>query len=73
MAKEIDFLTLEESPEVNQNYPYSLEAWEYEKPSGGCRCKSKEDLRTMYTLWKEVYGTFNLKYMFKYLNQQINL
>ena len=73
MAKEIDFLTFDESPEVNSNYPYSLEAWEYEKPSGGCRCKNKEDLRAMYTLWKEIYGCYNLKYIFKKLNEQINL
>ena len=71
--KSIDFLTLEESPEGNPEYPYSLEAWEYDRPSGGCRCKSKDDLKAMYQLWKETYGTINLKYYFKKGEQVIQL
>lgn len=74
MAKEIDFLTLEESPESNPDYPFTLEAYDYgDKPSGGCRCKTKDDLKLMYQLWKEVYGIYNLKYVFKKLDKEIVL
>ena len=74
MANKIDFLTFEESPEENPEYPYTLEAYDYgNKPSGGCRCKSKDDLRTMYQLWKETYGVYNLKYYFKKNDKEILL
>lgn len=62
MSKEIDFITLEEN---NPEYPFSMEAYEYNKPSGGCRTRNKNDLKAMYQLWKETYGTLNLKYIFK--------
>ena len=62
MSKEIDFITLEEN---NPEYSFSMEAYEYGKPSGGCRTRNKNDLKAMYQLWKETYGTLNLKYIFK--------
>lgn len=70
MAKIIDFITLEENDPA---YPYSMEAYEYEKPSGGCRTRNKEDLKAMYQLWKEIYGTINLKYYFKKGDRGIEL
>ena len=70
MAKQIDFITLDE---IDPAYPYSMEAYEYEKPSGGCRTRNKNDLQAMYQLWKEVYGTINLKYIFKKNDEKINL
>ena len=68
--KTIDFITLEETDPA---YPYSMEAYEYEKPSGGCRTRNKNDLQAMYQLWKETYGTINLKYIFKKNDEKINL
>ena len=70
MAKTIDFITIEEG---DPSYPFSLEAWEYDKPSGGCRTKTKEDLRAMYELWKETYGTINLRYIFKKNEEEIRI
>lgn len=70
MSKEIDFITLEETDPA---YPFSMEVREYEKPSGGCRTKNKGDLLSMYQLWKETYGTLNLKYTFKKNEEEIRL
>ena len=70
MAKAIDFIYLEDN---NPNYPFSMEAYEYGKPSGGCRTKTKEDLRAMYELWKETYGMINLRYIFKKNEEEIKI
>ena len=67
MSKQIDYipLWLASSDQDILAYPYSLEAYDHGKPSGGCRTKNKEDLRSMYQIWKETYGTIELKYIFK--------
>lgn len=63
MSKEIDFITLDKD---NPVYMYSLEAIDdRNRECGGCRTRNKEDLRLMYQIWKETYGAFNLKYIFK--------
>ena len=63
--KDIDFITLDDHLQDISEYPYSLEAYDYGKPCGGCRVRNKDDLKEMYVRWKESYGIFNLKYIFK--------
>jgi len=77
--KDIDFITLDydnqdilEGP-YSMEYPYSLEAYDGNKPCGGCRVKNKDDLKEMYVRWKESYGMFNLKYIFKKGDKVITL
>ena len=71
MAKRIDFIMLSET---NPEYIYSLEAYDdLDRSCGGCRTKSKEDLKVMSNLWKELYGLLNLKYIYKKNNVVINL
>ena len=66
MAKEIDYITLDETPQDILSYQYSLEAYDdRNRDCSGCRTRNKEDLKSMYQLWKELYGTLNLKYTFK--------
>ena len=59
--------------DVQDGYNYSLEAFDDRNNScGGCRTKSKDDLRKMYNLWKERYpSTMNLRYVFKKDDKQI--
>lgn len=63
--KDIDFIPLNYDEQDILEYPYSLEAYDYGKPCGGCRVRNKNDLKEMYVRWKESYGIFNLKYIFK--------
>jgi len=63
--KDIDFITLDDHSQDISEYPYSLEAYDYNKSCGGCRVRNKDDLKEMYVRWKESYGIFNLKYIFK--------
>ena len=71
MAKQIDFIMLGEySPEYN----YSLEAYyDLNRSCFGCRNKSKEDLKAMNNLWKELYGLLNLRYIYKKNDTVISL
>jgi hypothetical protein len=64
MAKEIDFIRLDDESKDISEYPYALEAYDAGKPTGGCRVKTKDDLKAMYQLWKETYGMFDFKYYF---------
>lgn len=71
MAKQIDFIMLSET---NPEYTYSLEAYDdLNRSCGGCRTKSKEDLKAMNNLWKELYGLLNLRYIYKKNDTVINL
>lgn len=65
--KEIDFIPIWMPMTEDEiiKYPYIMEVYEYGKPSGGCRTKNKDDLKAMYQKWKDTYGIFNLKYIFK--------
>ena len=72
--KDIDFITLDcDNQDILEEYPYSLEAYDYNKPCGGCRVRNKNDLKEMYVRWKESYGIFNLKYIFKKGDKVIEL
>ena len=70
MSQEIDWVSLDvTSPE----YPYSLEAFDENKPCGGCRTKTKDDLKEMYRRWQERYSGLFLKYYFKRNERLIEL
>ena len=70
MAKTIDFIFLSEN---EPGYDYTMEVFDEGKPTGGCRTKNKDDLKAMYNLWKETYGTMFLKYIFKKGDKVITL
>lgn len=70
MSQEIDWVNLEV---ISPEYPYSLEAFDEGKSCGGCRTKTKDDLREMHRLWQERYSGLLLKYYFKKNERMIDL
>ena len=73
MSREIDFVFLSDN---NPEYIYSLEVYDDRNQScGGCRTRTKDDLRAMNNLWKERYPTtmMGLRYIYKKEDKLITL
>jgi len=54
--KDIDFVALDYDGQDILEYPYSLEAYDYNKPCGGCRVRNKNDLKNICNLIKKLNG-----------------